>query len=81
MDCFPCGKQSISANCNLAPLRKQGYKLAEIDSDYKSMQNLGKKSKSMVDPCLKLFGKEDAAYYFLRSCSCLSSQDSYTDEE
>jgi len=27
--------------------------------------------KAWVGPYLKLFGK-DAAYYFLRSCSCLS---------
>jgi len=36
--------------------------------------------KSWVGPCLKLFGKGDAAHYFLRSCSCLCSP-SCTDEE
>jgi len=31
-------------------------------------KNIG---KALVDRHLKLFGKEDAAYYFLRSCSYL----------
>jgi len=46
------------------------------------VQNLGKKSeKSTWDGSyLKLFGKGDAAYHFLRSYSCLCSP-SCTDEE
>jgi len=31
-------------------------------------KNIG---KAWVGPYLKIFDKEDAAYYFLHSCSCL----------
>jgi len=35
------------------------------------VQNLGKNGKAWVGHDLKLFGKGDAAYYFLHSCSYL----------